>query len=208
MINVFLLCRKSLLVNVKYFYNQILSPDVSLGAHNYYTLSFIVDCISFIIIAVGFSSFGVRCISWMSMVNQKFWLKSVVQSQYVISSPISDHLFVHLSGRWRWRSHGSGQLHWREQYSYPIFDDVVCSFLVYGGRQVRVYLVRRICLYCGFMFCRAIYLRKFVTAKLIFYLFQLIIWHLWLFFILPSSPVTDKLVISLWHIIIVDKCDI
>jgi len=46
-------------VNVKYFYNQILSPDVSLGAHNYYMLSFIMDCISFIIIAVGFSSFGV-----------------------------------------------------------------------------------------------------------------------------------------------------
>ena len=61
------------MLHVKYFYNQILSPDISLGAHNYYTMSFIMDTISFIIIAIGFSSFGV-CVniyfrskkSWMS----------------------------------------------------------------------------------------------------------------------------------------------
>lgn len=43
----------------------------------------------------------------------------------------------------------------------------------------------------GFI-CRAIYLRKSVAAKLIFLLFQIFAWHLWLLFILPASPVTDR----------------
>ena len=48
-----------MLINVKFFYRQIVSQDISLGAHDYYTISFLMDTIAFIIIAVGFSSFGV-----------------------------------------------------------------------------------------------------------------------------------------------------
>jgi len=50
------------MVNLKFFYRQIVSQDISLGAHDYYTISFFMDVIAFIIIAVGFSSFGV-CLS-------------------------------------------------------------------------------------------------------------------------------------------------
>jgi len=46
-------------INVKFFLRQIVTQDISLGAHDYYTISFLMDAIAFIIIAVGFSSFGV-----------------------------------------------------------------------------------------------------------------------------------------------------
>ena len=48
------------------------------------------------------------------------------------------------------------------------------------------------CLLIVGLFCRAIYLRKSIAAKLIFLLFQLCAWHLWLLFILPASSVTDR----------------
>ena len=54
-----LTCSKVVLINMKYFYRQIVTPDISLGAHDYYTVSFFMDTISFIIIAVGAQSFGV-----------------------------------------------------------------------------------------------------------------------------------------------------
>ena len=54
-----LVCSKVILLNVKFFYRQIITPDISLGAHDYYTISFLMDAISFIIIAVGHQSFGV-----------------------------------------------------------------------------------------------------------------------------------------------------
>ena len=48
-----------ILLNVKFFYRQVITPDISLGAHDYYTISFLMDAISFIIIAFGAHSFGV-----------------------------------------------------------------------------------------------------------------------------------------------------
>ncbi|XP_065913262.1 piezo-type mechanosensitive ion channel component 1-like isoform X2 [Dysidea avara] len=132
--NLIILVIKNILVNIKYFYNQIISPDVSLGAHNYYMLSFIMDTISFIIIVVGFSSFGADEDEGVTAVA------SYIEENN-IPIPFLMMLFAH---------------------------------------------------FLSMVIDRAIYLRKFVTAKLMFYLFQLAVWHLWLFFILPSSPVTDK----------------
>ena len=47
------------LISVKFFYRQIVTPDISLGAHDYYTVLFIMDAISFMIIVLGAQSFGV-----------------------------------------------------------------------------------------------------------------------------------------------------
>ena len=54
-----LVCSKGILLNVKFLYRQIITPDISLGAHDYYTISFLMDAISFIIIVVGLQSFAV-----------------------------------------------------------------------------------------------------------------------------------------------------
>ena len=57
-----LVCSKVILLNIKFLYRQIITPDISLGAHDYYTVSFLMDVISFIIIVIGAQSFGV-CLS-------------------------------------------------------------------------------------------------------------------------------------------------
>jgi len=49
-------------INVKFFLRQIVTQDISLGAHDYYTISFLMDAIAFIIIVLGFSAFGVCAI--------------------------------------------------------------------------------------------------------------------------------------------------
>ena len=62
-----------MLVNVKFFYRQIINQDISLGTHDYYTISFLMDVVAFIIIVVGFSSFGVSlCVCVCMCVWVKF----------------------------------------------------------------------------------------------------------------------------------------
>ncbi|XP_065913837.1 piezo-type mechanosensitive ion channel component 1-like isoform X3 [Dysidea avara] len=124
-------------VNVKLFYRQIISQDISLGAHDYYTASFLMDSIAFIIIAVGFSSFGLGSNEGANGVTT---VASYIQDNN-IPIPFVAMLFSH---------------------------------------------------FMAMVIDRAIYLRKSVLAKLIFFLFQLVAWHLWLFFILPLPTVTAR----------------
>ena len=54
-----LLLQECDVANVKFFFLQIINQDISLGARDYYTISFLMDAIAFIIIVIGFSAFGV-----------------------------------------------------------------------------------------------------------------------------------------------------
>ena len=58
------MCSKQIWYDVKRFVSRLLSPDITLGAADYYVAMVFFDILCFLTIIFGFSSFGVSFASW------------------------------------------------------------------------------------------------------------------------------------------------
>lgn len=188
------------LFGVYRFYVKAVNPNITFGARDFYVLSVLLDSICFCIFVLGFSSFGVRVYTCMLCVHLCVHARSRACVWFCVCS-----VFCHPAITTPFASllpHPCcPSLH--PTPSAPpsiLIPSCPLSITTQLGQgevqQVATYiqqstiplpfLIVLLLQFLSMLMDRVIYLRKSIPMKLIFNVFLIIIWHAYLFFILPS----------------------